>query len=130
MKKHVGKIIIAIVGLLVAGGVLAGSNFWAGQEITRQVQEKQVQQQAKKQPSGDTFSYQGEDSKDALTILREKTTVEQNASGLVVSINGRKADDAKKEFWAFYVNGKMAEVGPADYQTSADDRIAWKIEHY
>jgi|GEM_PF-1344330 len=76
------------------------------------------------------FSYKGEAGKDALTILKEKTKVEQAASGLVVSINGRKADDKKHEFWAFYVNKKFASVGPADYQTKDTDTIDWKIETY
>lgn len=78
----------------------------------------------------DTFSYKGEAGKDALTILKAKTSVKQNSSGLVVLMNGRKADDKKHEFWAFYVNGKMAEVGPADYKTKDGDVIEWKIETY
>ena len=77
-----------------------------------------------------SFSYKGEDGKDALAILKEKTTVEQSSSGLVISINNRKADEGKKEFWAFYVNGKMAEVGPADYITKKGDLIEWKIQKY
>ena len=77
-----------------------------------------------------SFSYKGEEGKNALEILKQKTSIEQSSSGLVTSINGRKADDGKKEFWAFYVNGKMAEVGPADYQTKAGDLIEWKIQKY
>jgi len=77
-----------------------------------------------------SFSYKGEDGKDALAILKEKTTVEQSSSGLVISINGRKAEEDKREFWAFLVNGKMAEVGPADYQTKKEDLIEWKIQNY
>ncbi len=83
-----------------------------------------------KQVNNDVFIYSGEDGKDALRILQEKTKVEQEKSGLVSSINGRKADPKKKEFWAFYVNGKFAQVGPAEYQTKDTDRIEWKIEHY
>ena len=76
------------------------------------------------------FSYKGEEGKDALTILKEKTKIEQSSSGLVVSISKRKADDSKHEFWGFYVNGKMAEVGPADYQTKKGDQIEWRIQKY
>ncbi len=76
------------------------------------------------------FSYKGEDGKDALTILKKKTSIEQSASGLVVSINNRKADNKEKEYWSFFVNGKMAEVGPADYQTKKGDLIEWKIQKY
>ena len=75
----------------------------------------------------DSFSYKGEVGKDALTLLKEKALVFQDSSGLVIEINGRKTD-TKKEFWAFYVNGKFAQVGPADYQTKNTDLIEWRVE--
>lgn len=101
-------------------------------------QRKEAAQQAVKQTTvvskvekADTFSYKGEEGKDALFLLKQSAkSVEQNGTGLVIAINNRKADDIKKEYWAFYVNGKMAGVGPADYKTKDGDRIEWKIEHY
>ena len=80
--------------------------------------------------ASDYFSYQGEAGKDALTILKEKATVEQDDSGIVVAINGRKAISEKREYWAFYVNGQLAPMGPADYETKEGDRIEWRIENY
>ena len=76
------------------------------------------------------FSYSGQDGQDALTLLKARAAAEQNESGLVVAINGRKANASAREFWAFYVNGELAQVGPADYQTKNADRIEWKIEKY
>lgn len=76
------------------------------------------------------FSYKGEGGKTALEILKNKTKVEQNSTGLVVSISSRMAYSARREYWSFYVNGKMAEVGPADYNTKNGDLIEWKIEKY
>lgn len=81
-----------------------------------------------KQP--DTFLYEGVDNKDALTLLKEITDVTLDTVGMVSSINGRMADAEKKEFWAFYVNGDMASVGPADYVTKTGEKIEWKIENY
>lgn len=78
----------------------------------------------------DTFTYSGQANEDALTILKNKTEVQQATSGLVTSINGRQADPAKKEYWSFYVNGKMAPVGPAEYITEASDVVEWKVESY
>lgn len=78
----------------------------------------------------DTFSYTGKTGKNALTLLQEKTSIEQAKSGLVIMINKRKADDTKREFWAFYVNGEMSHVGPKEYQTKSTDKILWKIEKY
>jgi len=76
------------------------------------------------------FEYRGEEGKDALSLLKEKTAVELNDKGMVVSINGRKVETEKREFWGFYVNGKMAEVGAADFKTKDTDVINWKIENY
>ena len=76
------------------------------------------------------FTYKGKEGIDALNLLREETTIKQDNSGLVISINGREADSSNREYWSFYVNGKMASVGPADYITKDDDLIEWKIETY
>jgi hypothetical protein len=76
------------------------------------------------------ITYQGESGKDALTLLKEKATIEQDKSSMVTVINGRKADTGRHEYWAFYINGKSASVGPADYQTQAADTIQWKIDKY
>lgn len=76
------------------------------------------------------FSYSGEAGKDALTLLQKHATVRFSQPGMVNSINGREADNAKHEYWAFYVNGKLAQVGAADYQTKTGDQIMWKIETY
>jgi hypothetical protein len=78
----------------------------------------------------DTITYDGEEGKDALTLLKNIANVEQNSSGLVTGIDGRAAAESKKEYWAFYVNGEMAPVGPAEYQTKNEDKIEWKIETY
>jgi hypothetical protein len=83
---------------------------------------------AVKQAQITIFSYKGQNGKDALTLLKEKTTVEQNKSGLVVSIAGNKPTG--HNYWAFYVNGKYAQVGPAQYMTKNSDSIFWKVEKY
>ena len=78
----------------------------------------------------DYLSYPGKTGKNALDLLKEKASIEQVSSGLVNGINGRKSDSGMHEYWAFYVNGKLAQVGPADYQTKDGDTIEWKIEKY
>lgn len=78
----------------------------------------------------DQFEYPGIDGVDALTLLKQKTTVEQDASGMVISISGRQADNNQREFWSFYINGQSAQVGPASYITKDNDIIIWKIEKY
>lgn len=75
-----------------------------------------------------TLSYRGENGKDALTLLKQHASIEQDHSGLVVSIDGDKPTD--HTYWAFYINGKYANVGPASYVTKNSDVITWKIEKY
>lgn len=77
-----------------------------------------------------SISYKGQEGKDALTLLKAQTTVEQDKTGLVTVINGQKADASTHTYWAFYVNGKLASVGPADYKTKDTDTIEWKVEKY
>jgi hypothetical protein len=81
-------------------------------------------------PSADQVEYPGVDGVDALTLLKQKTEVEQDASGMVISISGRRADNNQHEFWSFYINGQSAQVGPASYITKNNDVIIWKIEKY
>lgn len=127
MKK---KFIILIVGIalfVLLFNVGLGSFLQSRTSDKPQVTVTPTQVQQKKT---EAFSYRGVEGQDALTLLKAKTSVEQNNSGLVIAISGRKADDKIHEFWAFYVNGKMASVGPAEYQTRNTDLIEWKIEKY
>lgn len=71
--------------------------------------------------------------KTALDLTRKKediVTKGDGANAYVIGINGMKADNTKKEFWAFYVNGKKAEVGTGSYILKEGDKIEWKIEKY
>lgn len=77
-----------------------------------------------------TFSYKGKNGVDALTLLKENAMITQDKSGLVIEIDNKQADSKKREYWAFYVNGKLAPVGPADYKTKDTDLIKWTIEKY
>jgi len=71
--------------------------------------------------------------KTALDLIKEKAKVVtkgESANAYVIEINGKLAEDSKKEFWAFYVNGKMAEVGAGSYKLKDGDKIEWRIEKY
>lgn len=82
------------------------------------------------QQKRETFAYKGETGKNALALLEAKATTSLDKSGMVASINGRTAESSKKEYWAFYVNGAMAQVGPKEYVTKNTDTIEWKIATY
>jgi hypothetical protein len=83
-----------------------------------------------KSPVQSTITYPGQTGKNALDLLNQHHVVKTDASGMVVGIDTRTINSAKHEYWAFYINGKMASIGPKEYQTKSTDQIAWKVETY
>lgn len=82
---------------------------------------------------GKEITYNGEVGKTALELLQATHTVELNGAGTnayVVGIDGVKADDSKKEYWSFIVNGTPASVGAGSYQSQSTDVISWKIANF
>lgn len=73
-------------------------------------------------------SYAGQDGKNALELLQADYKVDVTAEGFVNAIDGKKPSD--RQFWAFYVNCKQAEVGAKDYQTKTSDLVEWKLESF
>lgn len=72
-------------------------------------------------------------NKTALDLTKEKAKVVtkgEGANAYVTEINGQEALNSKKEYWALYINGKLAEVGAGSYQLKDGDKIEWKIEKY
>ncbi len=114
----VGAAFVVLLGLFITSGNGANKNGQGTTQITQT--EKQAQ----------TITYKGKTGQDALTMLKQQVNVEQDSSGMVSVINGRKADPARHQYWAFYVNGKLASVGAADYKTKNEDVIEWKISTY
>jgi len=76
-------------------------------------------------------SYSGENGKTAMDLLKGKYQVEtKDFSGMgefVVAIDGVKAEDGVN-FWAFYVDGKMAAEGAGTYKTKDSEKIEWRLE--
>ncbi|MFZ2026435.1 MAG: DUF4430 domain-containing protein [Microgenomates group bacterium] len=69
----------------------------------------------------------------ALQALNSTHKIKSKGVGqntFVTAIDGREALADKQEFWAFYVNGKQAEVGAGTYIIKNNDTIEWKIETY
>lgn len=98
-------------------------------EQTITVSEKITTQQQTKQ----FVTIQIQKGKSALDLLNKTTTIQTKGAGqqaFVVEINNVKAEDSKKQFWAFYVNGKQAGVGAGSYILKPNDKIEWKIETY
>jgi hypothetical protein len=75
------------------------------------------------------ISYQGVEGKNALELLKSSHQVETQKFSfgeMVQSIDG--VASPATHFWAFEINGKLAEVGAGDYQTENDDTLSWKLQ--
>src|SRR3989344_9116240 len=104
-----------VVFLLILVLFLIGLNALGANKAVKQSTNTPISATVIAEKKSDSFSYNGSEGKDALTLLKEKAEVEESQPGFITSINGRKADDTKQEFWAFYVNNEMAQVGAGDY---------------
>ena len=73
--------------------------------------------------------YQGQDGKNALELLKANHQVEAkhySFGDLVTGIDSVTPD--AKHFWAFYVNGKLSQVGASAYVTKSTDMIKWEMD--
>jgi hypothetical protein len=82
---------------------------------------------------GDSNKIQITSGTTALQLLQMGHKVVMTGQGInafVTGIDGQVSDSQKKEFWAFYVNGKQAQVGAGSYFLKNNDTIEWKVETY
>jgi len=123
MKK---KIVISVIVLLIVI-IFAAVGLYVHDNVLSRANQHQAAAHAAQQKTP-TVTYQGENAQNALSLLKQYTSVQQDHSGLVVAINGYKPTG--HTYWAFYVNGKLASIGPASYITKDSDVITWKVEKY
>lgn len=138
--KFIQKNILLVVA--AAAVVLGGGFYYLNQNkpegnksTTSTTQEKKVVTKVTIKFDGQETSYEVEDAvgKTALAVTEEAATIEKTGEGkdsFITSINGRKADGSKNEFWKLVVNGKDSEVGAGSYTVAENDSIAWEIDTY
>jgi hypothetical protein len=143
MKKVKGAILI----LLLIASFLVGSyltitkptlwvNFWKLKKFECANPYKVIKTELKINfKNQQTIIYPAIESPDNWTALDQLVnTVSNKINGkgdnaFVSEINNYSTEN-KKEFWAFYINGKQATVGAGSYQLRNNDKIEWKIEKY
>lgn len=137
-SKIIIIMVIAVVAGLVGGVVMfATGSQPAGTGDLREAAQGRMSEQAGQTPETPEkaepqkkVSYQGEEGRSALELLKQKHEVETDTfdgiGEFVVSIDGVVADD--KHFWAVYVNDQLSQVGASEYITKLDDTITWKLE--
>lgn len=130
MPNRQKRIKLAIVSGILFAGIIVAMIFFSRPVASPSSSENTPTPTSIASQSAQSITYQGKEGVDALTLLEEEWEVERTSAGFVTAINGRKADDAKKEYWSFYVNGEPSQVGAAEYQTKNTDTIEWRIETY
>lgn len=117
--------IIILVGLLVIGGSLLG-NYVSQKQAQKSVAGTQIEFNPVVEK---TISYDGQNGKNALDLLKASHEVESQDSSIgifVTAIDGTKNEDNK--YWMFYVDGKLAASGADQYQTKDGEKIEWRYE--
>ena len=116
MKKTFVKIFLVVFALtFVSTGCISKKNPDSAQQVK----------------SGDV-TYVGRNGSTALDLLKEKyknkveTKVYSGIGEFVQGIDGRTPDT--NHYWAFYVNGKEATVGPSSYISHDTDTLEWKLQ--
>ncbi|MBI5127281.1 DUF4430 domain-containing protein [Candidatus Roizmanbacteria bacterium] len=126
-KKPIVLIVLAFI--LVAAGVFTYKTFFAKKATVSE----QITVFLKTDTGDQYLELRTKKGNTALQLTQERMDVDVRGEGknaYVTGINGREADSKKKEYWAFYVNGKPAEVGAGSYILKQGDKIEWKIENY
>lgn len=119
------ELFIIITAVAVAG---------VGYALTRAPKSTQIagNNQSVQQASSSSVVYDGQDGRNALDLLKVFNRVETKDTSFgpqVVGINGLIPDE-KTHYWAFYVNGSLAQVGADQYVTKNGDKIEWKVEGF
>src|SRR5262245_54321422 len=129
-KKLVPAIMALLVVLIGATGLVLSTQLNDKTESDK-VATSQTEQTAKPQTqAANIVSYSGVEGQTALALLKTKAEVVTKDSSYgpyVDTING-VAGGTEGKYWAFYVNGEMAQVGADAYVTKAGDKIEWKFE--
>jgi len=115
VEVFVVVVVIAFIGIVYA--------VEKAEAPTNQPQQQVIQTQT------NVITYQGQDGKNALELLKSLHRVETKSysfGDFVSSIDGVAPDSA--HFWALYVNGSLSQVGASQYITKSSDTIKWQID--
>jgi hypothetical protein len=129
MKKQLISA-VAVAAIAVAGL----GTYQAVQQDTPSAAQPSVVQQVPKpitfSENKKTVNYDGVAGITALETLKTLTMVDTKASAygeMITGINGVSAD-SNSEYWAFYVDGKLASEGAGTYKAQSGDKIEWRLE--
>ena len=117
--------IIILAAILIFGGSLLGNRV-----AQKQAQKAVAGTQAQFNPVViKTISYDGQDGKTALDLLKASHDVKTEDSSVGVFVNSIDGSaNTSDTYWMFYVDGQLAPVGADQYQSKTSDKIEWRYE--
>lgn len=123
----VAFIILSLVALAV-GTIWIGNNRPVEPAASRPVESTQEQRPAKGRTE---ISYAAKPGITSLEQLRQEArdvvTQQSEYGEYVDSIEGHKGGDGGN-YWSFYVDGAMSEVGAGSYTQKGGEEIVWKFQ--
>ncbi len=117
-----------IVAIIILGAILIIGGSLLGNQVSKKQAVSGVQSQF--QPVViKTITYDGQDGKTALEILKASDDVKSEDSSMgsfVTSIDG--TENTTDTYWMFYVNDQLSSVSSDQYQSKSTDKIEWRYE--
>lgn len=130
MRDKSSKVLLAVIVALVVAIVGSAGLVLNLQQESDKKPNISLKAPAEQQTNFTYLRYQGQAGKTALELLKTEANVVTKDSSYgpyVDSINGVKGGTDGK-YWAFYVNGSLAQQGADAYTTRPGDKIEWKFE--
>ncbi|WP_246256625.1 DUF4430 domain-containing protein [Isoptericola halotolerans] len=133
MRKTSSRLLTATAAGVLSIGLLAGCTGEDDPAPEASVEASTEADAGDEAPAQDVteLSYAGEDGQTALDLLLvhdpEAEVSGEGEMAFVTAIKGHAAEDGA-EFWAFYVDGEMAQVGAGSFETEDGQQIQWKLE--
>jgi hypothetical protein len=78
----------------------------------------------------DVSKFVGKTALEATQSVTKTQMSGEGANAFITTINERKADPKKNEFWELLVNGESAQVGAGSYNIQNGDLIEWHINTF
>jgi ribose 5-phosphate isomerase len=73
------------------------------------------------------------DGKTAIDLLAQRAVIGLSGTGStahVTAINGYRADESNRQYWALYLNGVVSETRANQLVTKTGDQLEWKLAAY
>lgn len=124
-KIVVGFIILMLIALGVASAIIIQLD-----EPRQPTTETSSVDMAEQPALAEVIRFTAEPGKSILEQLEHKAAIEtkNSAYGVYVdAINGKRGGEEGK-YWAFYIDGEMAQIGADTYITEGGELIEWKFE--